>query len=93
MYIYTLVVTDVPSDVTDVPVVTYVDYVLGAITMLAFMSTFGVRTVIGSRIGVHTIFGSNNLARCSHLLPDGNFGFCVGICTEFSCGAKVGDVL
>ena len=55
----TFIVTYVPEDVTAVSVITYVAYVLCAVMMSAYMSTFGVHTVIGSKIGVHTKIGSN----------------------------------
>ena len=51
----TFVVTDVPEDVTAVPVVTYVDYVLCAVMSSECISTFGVRILIGINIGVRTI--------------------------------------
>ena len=55
----TFVVTYVTSYLTAVTVVTYVDYVLCATMSSSFMSTLAVRTVMGSKIGVHAIFGSN----------------------------------
>ena len=55
----TFVVTEVPEDVTAGPVVTYVAYVSCIVTESACISTFGVRTVMGNKIGVRTIVRSN----------------------------------
>ena len=52
-------VTDVPSGVMAMPVVTYVAYVFLGMSS-ACIITFRVNIVIGSRIGVRTIVGSNN---------------------------------
>ena len=47
------------TDVRDVPIVTYVAYVLCAVMLSSCISTFGVRIVIESNIGVRTIVRSN----------------------------------
>ena len=54
-----LVVTDVPEYITAVPVVTYVAYILCAVMKSACISTFGVRTFMGSNIEVYTIVRNN----------------------------------
>ena len=59
MDVDTFIVTSVPEDVTSVPVVMYVSYVLCAVMTSACMSTFGLHTVMGSKIRVRTIVGSN----------------------------------
>ena len=59
-YVDTFVVMDVPSGVMAVPVVTYVAYFLCAVMTSACISNFGVRTVVGSKIGAHTIVGRNS---------------------------------
>ena len=90
MDVETFVLTDVPEDITDVPVVMYVAYVLCAAMILVCMSKLGVCTVIVINIGVCTIVGSNTpFARCRHLVTDGHFGFCVCISSAFFCGTKV----
>ena len=61
MDVYTFIVTYVTSDLIAVEVVMYVAYVLCATMTSLFMSTFGVCTVMGSKIRVRTIFGSNTL--------------------------------
>ena len=58
-YVKISVVMDVPEDVTDVPVVTYVAYVFCDLMKSACISTLRVRIVIGKKIGVCTIVGSN----------------------------------
>ena len=55
----TFIVTYVPGGVTALPVVTYVAYVLCAVMLSSCISTFGVRIVIESNIGVRTIVRSN----------------------------------
>ena len=74
------------------PVVTYFAYVLCAIIMAACMSTLGVLTLMGSKIVVRTIVGSNTTSQSLGTWCLTVFFF-VGICTAFSCGAKVGDFL
>ena len=57
--IETFIVMDVPIYVTAITVVTYVVYFLCALMTSAYISTFGVRTVMEINIGVRTIVGSN----------------------------------
>ena len=58
-YVETFVVTDVPEDVTAVPVVTYLTHVLCDVMTPACFSTFRVHIKIKSKIRVRTIVGSN----------------------------------
>ena len=55
----TFVVTDVLTDVTAEPVEMYVDHVSCAVMTPLCMSTFGLHTVMGSTIRVHTIVVTN----------------------------------
>ena len=61
----TFFVTYFPENVMAVPVVTYLDYVLCDIMTSACISTFGVHTVIGSKIVLRTIVGSNTLLQAT----------------------------
>ena len=56
----TFVLTDVTEDVTAVPVIMYVDYFLCAVMMSVCIITSRVCTVMGSKIRVRTIVGSNS---------------------------------
>ena len=86
MDVETFVVNDLPADVTALQVVTYVSYVLCAVMMPACMRTFGVHTVMGSKIGVRPIVASNIDVSCLFLKNDvPNFEF-KGQATEVTQG-------
>ena len=59
MDIETFFVTYFPEYATALPVVTYAAYALCAVMASAFISTLGVRIMIGSNIGVRNIVGGN----------------------------------
>ena len=58
--IETFIVTDVLDDVTAEPFFKYVDYFLCAVMMSVCIITSRVCTVMGSKIRVRTIVGSNS---------------------------------